>query len=139
MNDKNTPVIIDAEYSLEESKGGFVVPKKRGDLSLPGGFTLKEKDQQTLKKIVTSVVKSVFYFLLWTVRQVGSIMIAGVSGTVDGIKGAAEQESRYDTKYDSKDKRAVTNKKRNERPIWDIPTREEEEADREMRYRYGRR
>jgi hypothetical protein len=141
MNDKDAPVVIDAEYSLEEEKGGFFVSKKKGDVSLPGGFTLKDKDKQTLKKIITTVVKSGFYFLIWSVRQFGSLMVAGVSGTVDGIKGAADHDSRYDERDSRSDgrrryQRRKDTPKKKDKPFWHIPTKEEEDAERRMRYEY---
>jgi hypothetical protein len=155
MNDKDTPVVIDAEYSIEERKthleeagGGFYVPKRRrdislkndGDMSLPGGITLKAKDKKTIQKLITSVVKSVFYFLIWSVRQFGSLIVAGVSGTVEGVKQASDRDSRDDDHDYRRDSRRSYQRKRDviekkpSRPIWYIPTREEEEAERRMRY-----
>lgn len=132
---KGVPSVIDAEYYVVESNN----KKLSNDIRF-GGVIITDKQQRTFKVVVTSVVKSVFYFLLWSVRQLGSLMISGFSGVVDGVKGAAEKESVYDTKYDTKNnfrRRAKSPvSSREKRPMWYIPTKEEEEADRNMRYRY---
>jgi hypothetical protein len=128
MNDKKgLPEVIDAEYTI----AGI----EKDEVYFPSRFKVKERDKKLMKGIVVTIVRSAFYFILWSVRQVGSLMIDGISGTIDGVKGAAERESRYDSKYNDKlGKGRPSGVRRRSRPIWYIPTKEEEEAERRARY-----
>ena len=134
MNDtKDAPLVVDADYHVVEGDRG--IPSK--DIRF-GDVIITEKHKKTFRDIVKIVVKSVFYFLLWSVRQLGSLMIEGFSGVVSGIKDAADKESEYDTKNNYRRRTGASGVRKRDRPIWDIPTREEEEAGNNMRYRYGR-
>jgi hypothetical protein len=123
---ENNPAVIDADYIVV--KEGGKLEKHRS------GIILDAKTEMVAKKVVTSAVKSGFSVVLWTIRQVGGLMVAGISGTVDGVKEASSLESKYDNKYRDTGRARVDVSKRNKRPIWDIPTKEEEEMERRMRY-----
>jgi hypothetical protein len=110
MSEKNKISVIDAEYHIDIDRGyGTSIPERR------------RGPDNTVKKIVVSI----WLVVLWCVRQVGSLMIDGVSGTIDGIKEASELDSRIEPRG-SRMPRMVREKK----PIWYIPTKEEEDYER---------
>jgi hypothetical protein len=124
--EESNPAVIDADYIVV--KDGGKIEKHHS------GIILDAKTEMVAKRVVTSVVKSGFYVVLWTIRQVGGLMVAGVSGTVDGVKEASNLESKYDNKHRDTGRVRADTARRSKRPIWDIPTKEEEEMERRVKY-----
>lgn len=127
MSEKeNKPVVIDADFVVEY-KNGEVAPRHQG-------FIVDVKTERFLAKTTKSVVKTGFYAILWSLRQVCGLMVEGLKGTVDGVKEASELESKYDNKNRYVGRSSSSVSRRTKRPIWDIPTKEEEEMERRMKY-----
>jgi len=122
---ENKPKIIDAD---------FVVEYKDGEIQPRRGFIVDAKTDRFVKRTATFVVKSGFSAALWTLRQVAGLMVEGISGTIDGVKDASELESKYDNKHRYAGHGSSGVAKRRTRPIWDIPTKEEEEMERRLKY-----
>lgn len=112
--DEKIPVVVDADYNVVSSSYGgkpivhdgmpYISAKRRRD-----GF-----------RIIKYVVSSIWSVVIWSFKLVASLMVEGVSGTVDGIKEASSAESR---RVDDCDRR----RERSKKPFWYIPTKEEEE------------
>lgn len=107
MAKDNKIVVVDAEYHLDEDRGfsPYVSSYKRKSLA------------QKFAQVIWGLVLGVF-------KLIASLMVEGISGTVDGIKQASELEEKKSARQERQELL------RRKRPIWYIPTKEEEEADR---------
>jgi len=129
MKEKDEKImVVDADYQIVRSDG------EKSPSLIDTSKYISERDARILKNTTTKVVKTGFYAVLWAVRQVGGLIMEGASGVVSGIDEAAKYESRYDYKHQ---KRVSEPSKRRKKPIWYIPTKEEEEYERYARMRDG--
>jgi len=84
------------------------------------------------RSIVKSVVSAIWSVVLFTFKMFASLFVEGVSGTVEGIKEASEMETkRYESSVKSKQRQAT------KKPIWYIPTKEEEDMERYRQHYRG--
>ena len=120
------PVVIDADFVVQYSDGEIQSHRQ--------GFLVDAKTEKQVLNVTKSVVKQGFYGILWCLRQVAGLVVEGLSGTVDGVKEASELESKYDNKNRYVGHGSTKVSRRAKRPIWDIPTKEEEDMERRMRY-----
>jgi len=129
MKEKDEKImVVDADYQIVRSDG------EKSPSLIDTSKYISERDARILKKTTTKVVKTGFYAALWAVRQLGGLIMDGASGIVSGVDEAAKYESRYDLKHQ---KKRVEAEKKRKRPIWYIPTKEEEEYERYARMRDG--